>query len=42
MENNNTNQTERKDYQIPELVDLSSVSTAMGTQICASGSSGFD
>jgi hypothetical protein len=42
MESNKTNQTEKKDYQIPELVDLNSVSTAMGTLSCASGSSGFD
>jgi hypothetical protein len=40
MESTNTNQTERKNYQTPELIDLSIVSTAFGSQSCGSGSSG--
>ena len=37
---NDTNQTERKDYQVPELVDLSVISTAIGDISCGAGSSG--
>ena len=42
MENNiekKGNKPQSKEYQIPELVDLNSISEAMGTNNCINGSS---